>query len=94
MTYTLWDTETSNQFGEFEDEREALALVRTLVNHYGARYADDLGLGHVTADGTILEPLSGADLIARVDEVLPDRGSAGASSGALLGSRGQQRGVA
>jgi hypothetical protein len=33
MTYTLWDTETSNQFGQFEDEKEVLALVRTLLVH-------------------------------------------------------------
>lgn len=94
MKYTLWDTETSNQFGEFEDEREVLTLVRTLVNHYGARDAEDLGLGGIDADGTILEPLSGAALLARVDEVLADRGAVDASAADLIGSRSRNRGIA
>lgn len=94
MTYTLWDTETSNLFGQFEDESEVLALVRTLVNNYGARYADDLGLGRVTEDGAILEPLSGEALIARVEEVLSGHGTAGNGAGELIGSRRQDREIA
>ncbi len=94
MTYTLWDIETSNQFGQFEDESEVLALVRTLVNHFGLRYADDLGLGRLTADGAILEPLSGEALIARVEEVLSDSGTAGEGAGELIGSRRQDREIA
>ena len=94
MTYTLWDIETSNQFGQFEDEGEVLALVRTLVNHYGPRYADDLGLGRVSEDGAILEPLSGEALIARVEEVLSDSGTAGEGAGELIGSRRQDREIA
>jgi len=90
MKYTLWDIETSNQFGQFEDEKEVLTLVRTLANHYGARYAEDLGLGRVSEEGTILEPLSGAALIARVDEVVPECRRADE----LIGSRGRNRGVA
>jgi hypothetical protein len=94
MTYTLWDTETSNQFGQFEDEGEVLALVRTLVNHYGPRYADDLGLGRVSEDGAILEPLSGEALIARVEKVLSDSGTASEGTGELIGSRRQEREIA
>lgn len=70
MTFTLWDTDIGNQFGQFEDERAALILVRTLVSHYGESYADDLGLGRVSDEGQVLPPLSGAALIARADEVL------------------------
>src|SRR5262245_36317608 len=70
MKYTLWDTETSNSFGAFEDEKEVLALVRTLVDHYGEQYADDLGLGRVTDEGKILPPLSGIALITRAKDVL------------------------
>ncbi len=72
MRFDLWDTETSNYYGRFEDEAEALRLVRKLVNHYGAAYAADLGLGRVDEEGHILEPLSGTALIARVQEVLGD----------------------
>ena len=70
MHYDLWDTETSNYFGRFDDEREVLGLVRRLVTRYGDHYADDLGLGRVADDGTILPPLSGAALIRRVEDVL------------------------
>lgn len=94
MKYTLWDIETSNHFGQFEDEKEVLSMVRTLVNHYGARYAEDLGLGRVSEDGVILAPLSGAALIARVEEVLADRRPADESADELIGSRGRNRGVA
>jgi hypothetical protein len=69
MKYNLWDTETSNSSGQFEDEAEVLRLVRTLVDRYGKTYADGLGLGRDTDDGEILEPLSGANLLARVEEL-------------------------
>jgi hypothetical protein len=94
MKYTLWDVETSNQFGQFEDEIEVLTLVRTLVNHYGERYAKDLGLGRVSEEGVILESLSGAALIARVEEVLPDYQPTGESAGELVGLRNRNRGIA
>jgi hypothetical protein len=73
MTYNLWDTATGNSFGQFEDVRQVLTLVKTLVDHYGEEYAEDLGLGRITDEGTILEPLSGAELVARVNEVLSPR---------------------
>jgi hypothetical protein len=76
MTFDLWDTETSNFYGQFADERKALALVRKLVAHYGEGYAQDLGLGRVTGEGEVLTPLSGAALIARVNEVLSDQETA------------------
>jgi hypothetical protein len=94
MKYTLWDIETSNQFGQFEDEIEVLTLIRTLVDHYGARYAEDLGLGCVSDEGVILEPLSGAALIARVDQVLADRPPADGSGNQLIGSRSRNREIA
>jgi hypothetical protein len=94
MTYTLWDTETSNQFGQFQDEKEVLVLVRTLLAHYGPQYARDLGLGRVTAEGVILEPLSGGALIARVEAVLSDDKSAGEDGDALVASRRQDREIA
>jgi hypothetical protein len=94
MKYTLWDIETSNQFGQFEDEIEVLTLIRTLVDHYGARYAEDLGLGRVSDDGVILEPLSGAALIARVDQVLAGRPPADESGNEFIGSRSRNREIA
>lgn len=70
MIYDLWDVEVNRYLGRFEDESEALVLVRTLVNHYGAAYADDLELGGISVEGEVLEPLSGPALIARADTVL------------------------
>jgi hypothetical protein len=84
MKYDLWDIETSNHFGQFTDEVEVLTLVRALVDAYGRAYADELGLGRVTDDGEILEPLTGAALIARVNDVFPDRPIAPARQGAAI----------
>jgi hypothetical protein len=94
MKYTLWDTETSNQFGQFEDEIEVFTLIRTLVDHYGACYAEDLGLGRVTDEGVILEPLSGAALIAHVDQVLAGGLPADESGNEFIESRSRNREIA
>jgi hypothetical protein len=71
MEFNLWDIEVGKQLGHFTDEAEALAMVRKLVDNFGEAYAGELGLGRRTADGAILEPLSGDTLLARVDEVVP-----------------------
>ena len=65
-----------------------------LVDHYGARYAEDLGLGCVSDEGVILEPLSGAALIARVDQVLADRPPKDGSGSQVIGSRSRSREIA
>ena len=67
MRYNLWDIETNGYFGEFTDEREALALVRTLVDRYGPEYGKFLSLGRVNDDGTIAEPIEGPALMARAE---------------------------
>jgi hypothetical protein len=59
MQYAPWDTETSNNFRRFDDERDVLGLVRRLVMRYGDHCADDRGWGRVADDGTILPSLSG-----------------------------------
>jgi hypothetical protein len=84
MTHHLWAIETSNQFGQLTDEVEVLALIRALVDAYGPAYADELGLGRVTDAGEILEPLTGAALIARVNDVFPERPIAPARQGAAI----------
>lgn len=72
MAFELWDVETNKYLGRFEDERDALVLVRTLVEQYGPEYADRLDLGATTGKDASLEPLSGAALCARTCEVLAD----------------------
>jgi hypothetical protein len=70
VEYSLWDVQTNRYLGCFEDEKQALELVRKLVNHYGPSYAEILDLGVINGEGEPVEPLSGASLIARVEEVL------------------------
>src|SRR5215207_3595978 len=72
LKFNLWDTEVGRYLGQFNDEKEALHLVRILVSHYGNEYADDLSLGCEAADGTFGEPLSGTNLLARAEAVLGD----------------------
>ena len=67
MIYRLWDTDIGRLFGVFDTEDEALALVRSMVNTYGANYADDLALGREHGDGSFDEPSSSA-LLARLQE--------------------------
>jgi hypothetical protein len=84
--FNLWDVEVGKQLGYFTDEREALALVKKLVAHYGDEYADELGLGRKSASGSILEPLSGSELLARMRELLPDHDPAEDRRGVVIGS--------
>jgi hypothetical protein len=86
MKYNLWGTEFGRYLGYFEDERKALELVRMLLDHHGDDYANDLGLGRVTDQGEILEPLMGAALIARVNEMFPGRHNADQGRGAAIAS--------
>jgi hypothetical protein len=71
MHYDLWDVETGNYFGRFEREEDALAVVRTLVSHYGNGYADRLSLGAEDDDGSWTEPIEGAALLARTKDASP-----------------------
>ena len=72
MTYHLWDTAAGSYIGRYTDEALALATVKQLVGRYGPAFADDLSLGRVRDDGTILVPLSGEALIAQVRRSLED----------------------
>lgn len=65
MQYKLWDIEAGSYIGNYTDERDALAIVKTLVDRYGDEYAESLSMGRVADDGRILAPLSGYDLCVR-----------------------------
>jgi hypothetical protein len=69
MKFNLWDIEVGRYLGQFDDEKEALSLVRMLLQHHGEAYAEELGLGRVSDEGEILESLSGTALVARIDAV-------------------------
>lgn len=65
MNYELWDVAAGRGLGRYQDEDEALALVRTLLDRYGAAYTDDLELGIEDDDGTAVEMVTGSALAAR-----------------------------
>jgi len=89
MKFDLWDVQTNQYLGSYEDEAEALVLVRTLVSNFGAAYADDLELGGTMDDGDAFASRSGAALISRADEVLSGR----QTDPGVIGSKVRRRGI-
>lgn len=73
MTYTLFDTSIGRLMRVFASEEEALVYVRTLLGVNDPDFADDLALSGETDDGRYAEPISGAALVARAEEVAADR---------------------
>jgi hypothetical protein len=68
MNYDLWDVETGSYFGRFGEEHHALAVVQTLVSHYGNQYVNRLSLGAEGDDGSWTPPTEGAALLAWVEQ--------------------------
>jgi hypothetical protein len=66
MKYHLWDSEAGSYIGQYTEESAALATVQSLVDRYGTTFADELSLGREQDDGTILPPLTGSELVARL----------------------------
>lgn len=92
MIYRVWDTDINRLHGTYDNEADALALVRTLVSAYGNDYATELAVGSEAADGSFTEPLSGAALIARAEEVAAERDRALSQKAEFVGSgRGPSR---
>jgi len=65
MTYDLWDVESGNIVNTFETEREALNVVRTLLDLNGPEYAQVLSLGFEGDDGSMRIVAEGDELAAR-----------------------------
>ena len=65
MTYDLWDLESGNIVNTFGTEREALAVVRTLLELNGLEYAQSLSLGWEADDGRLGIVAEGEALVAR-----------------------------
>lgn len=59
--------------GHYTNERDALRLVRDLLDTYGDEYASDLQLGGRDNADRIIPPLGGSELIARVRETVGKR---------------------
>lgn len=66
MNYEIWDVETGNCVGRFDDEAAALAWVQALLDRYGAGYADSLMVGIEHQSGEDAGSWSGDDLRVRL----------------------------
>jgi hypothetical protein len=88
MKYRLWDIDINRLFGTFDNEDEALALAGTLISSYGDAYAADLALGCERSDGSFTSPLTGHELIARVQQVAQGRQLPSPRAGHSTATRG------
>ena len=82
-TFDLWDIESGNMIGTWEDEAEALAFVRNLLVANGLAYANSLDLGWMNPDGRSRSIATGAALVDRAhaaEPALSDRGHSQAMS--------------
>lgn len=66
--YDVIDGPSASILGHFQTEEEALALVRDLIEANDPSWAEDLAVGGVRRDGSFGEPLSGAALLARLED--------------------------
>lgn len=87
MHYRVWDTDINHLFGTYDSEEDALALVRTLVSQYGKEYAADLAVGGESETGAFTQPLTGAALLSRAEDVAVERERAENRPGRVIGSR-------
>lgn len=67
------DTETSNVLGRYSGERDALPIVRELLETHGEAFVRDLQLGGRDARGRVLPVICGDELVRRARAVaLPE----------------------
>lgn len=62
--YELWDFESRNLLGAYDNEMEALAVVRDTLDQYGPEAVCRWGLGH-DRRGKLVSLLEGAALVDR-----------------------------
>ena len=65
LVYQLWDTETGNLIGEFDDETDALVAMRDAFALNGREYAEALALGTIDDTGHPEHIAVDADLVNR-----------------------------
>lgn len=76
MAYDLWDVESGNIVNTFETEREALSVVRTLLDLNGPAYVQALSLGYEDDDGSMRIVAEGdhlASMLAESSSTTPER---------------------
>ena len=62
--YELWDFETRNLLGAYDNENEALSVVRAMIDEHGPDAVCQWGLGH-DRRGKLVSLIEGAALIDR-----------------------------
>lgn len=68
MSYELWDFETGNAVGEYEDEADALAVVRENVRTHGPSVVQGIALLAVHEDGESQVVAQGEALLQLIRE--------------------------
>jgi len=91
MKHTLLDTSINRLMGTYDSEAEALAYVRALLKVNDATFADDLALSAERSDGSFTKPVTGADLVARAEDVDAERDLASVRTGDVMTPRGGSR---
>jgi hypothetical protein len=66
MSWEIWDIESGNCVGRFDNERAALSWVQSLVDSFGSGYADDLVVGIDIERDDDAKSWSGQALLARL----------------------------
>jgi len=87
MKHTLFDTSINRLMGTYGSEAEALAYVQALLSVNDATFADELALSAERSDGSFTKPVTGADLVARAEEVDTERELASARTGDVVTPR-------
>lgn len=89
MHYDLWDIDLGKYLGRFTDQDALLTTIRTLIDHYGPAMAESLSVGRVASDGSVLDPITGDDLLAMVSVQRNDGSAEGEQNGRLMTSPGR-----
>jgi hypothetical protein len=84
MHYDVWDTDINKYLGRFTDDADVFSMIGTLIDEYGPDYAECLSVGRVSGDGTILPPITGDELLARISVRHPEQEPEGDRPGSLI----------
>jgi len=68
MSYTLWEFETGNAIGEYNDEAEALAVVRENIRTHGPSVVHGVALLSIDPGGDSHLIAQGEALLQRLEQ--------------------------
>ena len=70
MFYELWDVGVGKGLARYQSDAQMAGLIRSLLDHHGSNYADDLDLLVEDEQGGHVQTYAGAALVAWVDRLL------------------------